>query len=124
MKPTSRETASLSKDPHSLEGIKDFHLGAYSQSRWPSGLEDDKEAEEEEGKEEEEKRKKWADKKGMEKKRNKRRGREKEREKENNLGKGCIGSRYIGYGESCKMEMLWSYLIDMYEILKNTENYF
>lgn len=33
-------------------------------------------------------------------------GREKEGGKENNLGKGCIVSRYIGYGESCKMEML------------------
>lgn len=66
---------------------------------------------------------------GVEKKRNKRseerREREKEGAKKNNLGMGCIESRYIGYEESCRIKMLWSYFIDyMYEIFKNTENYF
>lgn len=98
MKPTPRETASLSKDPHSLEGIKDFHLGAYSQSRWPSGLEDDKEAEEEEGKEEEEKRKKWADKKGIEKKRNKRSEEREGEERRNGRRKTTWGRDVLGVG--------------------------
>lgn len=35
-----------------------------------------------------------------------RRGMEEEGEKENNLGTGCIGSRYIGYEESCRIKML------------------
>lgn len=60
---------------------------------------------------------------GEEKKR--KRSEEGEAEEEKSLRRGCIGRRYMGYGGSCRMEMIRSYLIVyMYEIHKNTETSF